>query len=213
MSEPVSTMPRLYDPACALGGRAQGGTGTGRDGADPLFDQAPSGLDGVEVGRVGGQKADRSPSLFDQRPHRACLVRRQVVQDSRYRGPSPDWPRIRRERPDGAGLSGGPSVGTPDGQPGPSHDLVPLAATVFFEHVPRPLQRPQDAGSMDPARRAHPPSVCAGPPHSTLRVVAMSRLSAQTANESLSQAIVPSPQKSSQQCPKNVAQGDFLTFP
>ena len=81
MSEPVSTMPRLHDPACALGGSAQGGTGAGGDGADPLLDQAPPRCDGIEVGRVGRQKADGGAGLFDQRPAPARLVGRQVVED------------------------------------------------------------------------------------------------------------------------------------
>ena len=53
MSEPVATVPRLHDAAGAVGGGAQGGPGAGGDGPDPLRDQAPPRLDGVEVVRVG----------------------------------------------------------------------------------------------------------------------------------------------------------------
>src|SRR4029453_7023840 len=80
MGEPTTTMPRFNDSTGALRGASQKLTSTWRHRADPLFDQRPTRLGGVEVIGVRRQEFHRGPDAFDQFADSARLVGREVVE-------------------------------------------------------------------------------------------------------------------------------------
>ena len=80
MSKPVFTMARLDHPRRPLGCMTKGGPRPRSDGADPFLDQAPPRFDGIEVVGVRRQVFQAGPGTFDERPHHAGLMGRQVVQ-------------------------------------------------------------------------------------------------------------------------------------
>ena len=64
----------------------EGGDGTGLESAELLFHLRPALLDGVEVGRVGRQVAERSAGLLDEFSDAVHFVSSQIVHDDQLAG-------------------------------------------------------------------------------------------------------------------------------
>ena len=106
MRIPALTMSRPNDPPRLLGRAPQRPAGAWRDGPDALLDQAPRGLDRIQIRRIGGQKAHRCTALFDEPAGSPIFVRSEIVEDHdvpgpQFRGESP------RDPGDEAGRIGG----------------------------------------------------------------------------------------------------------